>query len=507
MIKLKTILLILSLLYISNSYSQDLFFEGDENSKIKDEIVAEVDTIKITAEEFFYNYEFGPAFPKRKSNSKETHLKYLINEKLLALDGYDKNIIEQDYQKGVFNDIQSDLASEELFRQEIFPKVEINENEIEKVIKKKLIEYEIKWLYSENQMSIENYLKQLQNSIPFDSLFYSQLNDSVFADDRQMKSSLYNIYVKNPVFGQILDTLKAGSLSTPIKTDDGWYIIKIDNILENLISSETEQQKLRYESIEALTKSKMAVLSDQYVSGLFADENPIIKRDAFNILRSYLGKIVLAPENYSEWELDKKLDIALSNLGLKRNDKYPGISLVICKNNNFSLDDFIIWYRNRDEYIKFVKDNLVDFSKSLENFVWLMVRDKLLSKTAIENGYDKTNWVKKQSAWWKDKIAYSAYRNQLANSVTLNSEEISLVKAKGKSQSEILSDKLTEKILHKILELKQKYKVVINKDVLDKIQVSSENDKKAIDMYFVKRGNLIPRPLYPSIDNDWASWE
>lgn len=504
---MKTFILILFLLSLTNSYPQDLFNERNQNNVNKDDIVAEVDTIKITAEEFYYNYEFGPAFPKRKNNSKETHLKYLINEKLLALDRYDKKIIEQDYPKGVFNDIQSDLASEELFRQEILPKVEINENEIEKIIKKKLIEYKIRWVYSENQRSIEKYLKQLQNSISFDSLFYTQLNDSVFVDDRQMKSSLYNIYIKNPAFAQILDTLKTGSISSPIKTDDGWYIIKIDNVLENLISNETEQQKLRYESIEALNKSKMAVLSDQYVNRLFANEEPIIKRDAFNILRSYLGKIVLTLENYSEWELDKKLDIALSNLGLKRNDEYPGISLVVGKNNIFSLDDFIIWYRNRDEYIKFAKDNLINFSKSLENFVWLMVRDKLLTKAAIEKGYDKINWVKKQTKWWKDKIAYSTYRNQLANSVTLNSEEISIVKAKGKSQSEILSDKLSEKILHKILELKQKYKVKINQDVLDKIQVSSENDKKAIDMYFVKRGNLIPRLLYPSIDNDWASWE
>jgi len=504
---LKSLILILFFFNPTNSSAQDLFNKENHNNINKDNIVAEVDTIKITAEEFYYNYEFGPAFPKRKSNSKETHLKYLINEKLLALEGYDKKIIEQDYPKGVFDDIHSDLASEELFRQEILPKVKINENEIEKVINKKLIEYDIRWLYSENQMSIEYYLKELNSSIPFDSLFYAQINDSIFVDDRQMKSSLYNIYVKNPAFAQILDTLKARSISSPIKTDDGWYIIKIDNSWENLIPNETEQQKLRYESIEALNKSKMAILSDQYVNGLFADENPIIKRDAFNILRSYLGKIVLTPENYSEWELDKKLDIALSNLGLKRNDKYSGISLVVGNDNNFSLDDFIIWYRNRDQYIKFVKDNLVDFSKSLENFVWLMVRDKLLSKTAFEKGYDKTNWVKKQSAWWKDKIVYSAYRNQLANSVTLNSEETILIKANGKSQSEILSDKLSEKILHKILELKQKYKVIINKDVLDKIQVSSENDKKAIDMYFVKRGNLIPRLLYPSIDNDWASWE
>ncbi len=77
---------------------------------------------------------------------------------------------------------------------------------------------------------------------------------------------------------------------------------------------------------------------------------------------------------------------------------------------------------------------------------------------------------------------------ELANSITLNSEEIKLVDAKSKSQSELLSEKLSKTILHKILELKKKYKVTINKDVLDNIKVSSENDKNAIDMYIVKEG-------------------
>ena len=62
----------------------------------------------------------------------------------------------------------------------------------------------------------------------------------------------------------------------------------------------------------------MDILSDQYVKELFVDENPIIKRDVFNVLRSYLGKFILTPEKYSEWELDNKLDIALSNLGIKK---------------------------------------------------------------------------------------------------------------------------------------------------------------------------------------------
>ena len=136
-----------------------------------------------------------------------------------------------------------------------------------------------------------------------------------------------------------------------------------------------------------------------------------------------------------------------------------------------------------------------------------MVRDKLITNQAYQKGYDKSDWVVKQSEWWKEKISYSAYRNELANSITLNSEEIKLVDAKSKSQSELLSEKLSKKILYKILELKKKYKITINKDVLDDIKVSSENDKKAIDMYIVKRGNLVPRPAFPSIDNDWASWE
>ena len=134
-------------------------------------------------------------------------------------------------------------------------------------------------------------------------------------DDRQLTSSLYNIYIKNPVFAQIIDTLKPGVTSNPIHTDDGWYIIKIDNIWKRLITNETEYEKLKSESINAITKSKLDILSDQYVKSLFVDENPIIKRDVFNVLRSYLGKFVLTPEKYSEWELDNKLDLALTILG------------------------------------------------------------------------------------------------------------------------------------------------------------------------------------------------
>jgi len=131
--KLKILSLLLILFFTGDSIPQDLFNQANHNSVKKDDIVAQIDTITITAEEFYYNYEFGPAFPKRKSNSKETHLNYLINEKLLALEGYREGVMDQDYPKEMLSDIKSDLAAEEMFRKEILPEVEINEDEIEKV--------------------------------------------------------------------------------------------------------------------------------------------------------------------------------------------------------------------------------------------------------------------------------------------------------------------------------------------------------------------------------------
>lgn len=503
---MKIILLILPLFYF-NSYSQNLFFERDKNLEYKNEIVAQVGPLNITSEEFIYSYEFGPAFPKRKENSKQTHLNYMINEKLLALDGYEKGILGQGTAVEIYKDIEGDLAAEEMFQQKIVPEIKINDVEIEKIIEKKQSEYQIRWLYAEDLPKLENYLMNLRIGISFDSLFKDQLNDSVLIDDRQLTSSLYNIYIKNSQFAQIVDTLDPGKISDPIHTDDGWYLIMIDNVWKNVITSESEFNKLKSESINAITKSKLDILSDQYVKDLFSDENPIIKRDVFNALRSYLGKFILTPEKYSEWELENKLEIALTNLELKKGDKYTALTLVTSKNKDISLDEFIIWYRNREQYVKFLKNDLVTFSKSTENLVWLMTRDKLLITKAYQSGYNNSEWVIKQAGWWKDKISYSVYRNELANSVTLNSEEKRLVDENKKTQSEILSEELSKKILRKVLELKKKYKIIIYEDILAKLKVSSENDKKAIDMYIVKRGNLIPRAAYPSIDNEWASWE
>ena len=504
----KKILFVLFFIFYLGGLSypvQDSIPDDSSNlEKIKNEIVASVGPINITTDEFYYSYEFGPAFVKREKDSKERYLKYMINEKLLALDGYSRNVDKGDEVKSIHQDFENDLATEQMFREDILSKVEVNEKEIDTVITQKELELDIRWLYAKTEMELNDYLNSLASEIPFDSLYQLQFNDtSIYLDDRSMQLSRFQLGKRNPELAGLIDTLPIGQVSNPVATSDGWYLFKINNVTQNMVVTETEMERLRQESINAVKMKKMDKLSDEYVNNLLLQQDPIIKRQSFTVLRSYIGFYSLEKELYEKWQLADKMEEGLKNLNITKENAGQTV-LVEMNEGNVTLEGFLKWYRNRSEYVKFNKENLPTFSKSLENLIWRMLRDKLLSELALKRGFYKDELVVEQSKWWEDKIVYSAVKNEIVQSVLLKEKE---VKLDDKSNSDETDQKILRKILLKLNELKAKYKVSINEDVLEKVKVSEENNPRAIDLYTVKKGGLIPRTAYPSIDFDWINWE
>lgn len=496
--KFLTIVFLFNILNLSIS-AQSLYSSLNPDNVVPSQIIATIDSLEITAEEFFYSYEFGPSFTKRKANSKQLHLDFMINEKLLALKGINSEVSGRDEANSMYCDITSDIATEELYKDSILSKVEISDYEIEQMANEKKTEIEISWIFAAEKKEILKYYDLISNGISFDSLFKAQINDSVFADQRSLKTSLYNFRKKNPILASICDTLLVGQITKPINVNNEWYIAKKNNFIRSVISTESEWNKLRKESSIALTKMKMDSLSDLYVHKLMKKNDPVIKRNGFNIARSFIAKYRLDEEKNNEWELDQKLELALNNLGLTKDSKHEKIKLVELLGDQIYLNDFIQWFRNRNLYIKLNKSSLREFSRSLENLVWLMIRDRLLIEVARTNNYYKNSWVKTQAKWWKEKIEYSTYKNELVNFIKLMNEE----RNTGKDDPEI---QLREKIFQEITKLKNKYEIKIDYETLNNINVSTENDKNAINFYAAKNRGLIPRPPYPTIDNDWANW-
>jgi len=141
-----------------------------------------------------------------------------------------------------------------------------------------------------------------------------QINDSVFLDQRYLKTSRYLLESKNPLLVRILDSLEAGGVSIPVHVEDGWYILKLVNIWQNVVLTENEYLRLKQEASNAVFKKKMDLLSDKYVNELMFKNSPVIKRNPFNIVRSYLGKFYLSNDKYESWELEEKLNSALAGL-------------------------------------------------------------------------------------------------------------------------------------------------------------------------------------------------
>ena len=502
---------ILLLIYLGTSYplQDSLKSQIPTNDLILDEIVASIGSINITAEEFSNSYEFGHAFVKRKSDSKIRHLNYMINEKLLALNGYSRNIDGNDEIASIIKDFENDLATEEMFKEDILKNVVISEEEIDTVVTHKQLELDIRWLYAQNNKEKDDLLLELNIGISFDSLYQLQFEDPIYLDDRSMKINRYQLGKKNPELAEIIDILPVGQVSNPIEVDDGWYIFKIHNVWQNIITTEAEMIRLRQESLNSLKKKKMDKLSDDYVHKLLIDQYPIIKRQGFNILRTYLGTYNLTKEKYDEWNLSESLNKALKELQVSK-DNIGRVLLIKMKHRLIKLEEFLNWYKNRSQYIKLNKTNLQRFSSSVESLVWRMVRDKLLTGQAYERNFQQTKSVIKQSKWWTDKIVYSAVKKDIVESVELKQEEVrynSFAILDVKSNQEKINTEITRRLFLKLNELKREYKVKINKNVLAKINVSEEHSPRAIDFYVVKKGGLIPRTPYPTIDYEWINWE
>ncbi|MCK9279478.1 MAG: peptidylprolyl isomerase [Melioribacteraceae bacterium] len=474
--------------------SINLILEATTNP---DSVVASIGNLRISKDEFINGYEFGPSFFKKEIKSKNVFLDFLVNEKLLALDGYTKKLDTSIAYKNIYNAFLSDIASEEMFKNEILPKVMISSAEIDTVAKQKLINIEIDWIYSDNQSSMALISNQLKKGASFDSLWNKQLVDSITKDDRYLRTTRFQLGEKNPLLASVIDSLEAGHYGLPIKTNDGFYIVRLLNFDYRLTVSEGEEIKVREEAKNAIKLRKSEKLSSIYIDSLMRNINPIIKRKAFQILRSYLAQSYISKENYSGWKLDSILKDAFNyydSLGIK---SYSKIELIEIKNGSVSLSDFFNWFQVRSQYIKMKDDSFENFSRSLESLVWQMLRDELLSSEAKKKGYNTNIDVITQMKLWNDKIMYATVKNELLNSITLNKKEIN------NSETET---ELNKKILKKLVELKKKYQLKINKTILDSIEVSEENNPNAIDFYFVKRGGLIPRTPYPVLDIYWAGW-
>ncbi|MGE5679405.1 MAG: hypothetical protein ACM34K_00860 [Bacillota bacterium] len=495
------------------------------NNKLSSKVLATVGDMKITAQEFMTSYEYGPAFVKRQKDSPRRYLNFMIYEKLLAQEGYIKGVDRSEELNAILSDIEADLATEELYRRNVWNKINITKEQIKSAAEKDKISLSLKWIYRPELKEIEEDYSKIKNGFPFDSLFVKQFSDSIDYEDRYMETNRFELERKNNLLGRIVDSLRPGEISLPIKTPDGAYIVKLESFSKEMITTESEREKISNDVRRALFKDKADRLSDEYVNKIMTEENPVIKREALNMLKAYLGKKILPEEVFNKWDLLKNIRTSHGDFNPADIGPYLEIRLVELKNGGITIKDFIRWYTTRSPYIKLGTKSHQALYLSVQQAVWRMVRDKLLTDIAYKQKLNNLNEVKLQKKWWKDKLVYSQMKLELAGSIKLTEERIKeyyeknkrrftdekgevkpFDEAKGDASSELLAYEYTRKLVNSVLGRKERVKIKINEELLDQLPIDIKEDPKAIDVYAVKNGGIFMRQAFPVIDYEWQFW-
>jgi hypothetical protein len=488
--------------------------------------VARVGSVTITAREFLLSYEFGPAFVKRRKNSRRRYLDFMVNEKLLALDAAARGGRSSPDVRRSVGEIVGDLATEELYRDDVLSKVRLSEKEIRSAVHGARTHYAIRWVYAPTRLDVERYDRLLAGGVGFDSVFALQRGDSVTADLRSWETTRFKLKRFRPSIAAVVDTLRPRVPSAPIEGPDGWYIVFLDRVTIDVITTESEGIKQRDDARRALTQQKADSLSDLYINRLMLDHAPVIQPRTFDLLSAYLAQFWLSNEKRATMigGLSVGQETALAAIADIR--RFGSEPLVRTKDRTVTLDRFLSWYRAREYVLRLRASSVQAYRLSLQQMVWKMVRDGLLIEKATGRGLQKRESVRTQKRWWEEKVLYALAKKGITDSLALDETAVlkyyrdhqgsyrdssgaalSFETVRERVRKDCVSEEFNRRLLRRLAGLRRIYPVKIFDDILRALPVENEGDPRAIDAYVAKTGGTFPHPAFPSIDYDWQGWQ
>jgi hypothetical protein len=484
-----------------------------------EDVIAAVGRFAITKQDLLDSYEFGPAFVKRLPDPLRKHLDFMIAERLLALQAEELKYDTTAFVRERVSALDEDLTVDELYKDEVLSKVELSDREIETGIQKAKTNLRLRWIFYSQKQRVEQLSQQLKSGASFDSLYNLQLDS---ASDKRLETTLLRLESDVPEFAHGIRTLRPKQVSAPLQGPDGYYLVRIDQVWQNPLTTETEYEKLKHEAVEVLRTSKADELGREYVKSKMKSANPVIKAEGFNIVRAYLADKGLSRDTQVKWKIPATFMTEAGPMPIDASDKFLKRPLVTFAGQTLNVRDYVRWFDVRQFQLK--RSSLAAFNSSVKQTIWKMVQDKMLSQEAYGRGLNKRQEVRHEAKKWEAKLLYLAGRSHVMRSISIsdsmlrqhyqlekkryrdaNEKQLTFEKARDQVRLDVYFDAETKTLFRTLQQLRKKYEVVINEDMLTQLSAQVSREPSAIDVKFYKPGGTFPRVAFPSIDERWQS--
>jgi parvulin-like peptidyl-prolyl isomerase len=367
------------------------------NSPDSSQIVATIGTLQIPAKDFTERLENFLVSAGIKDNIiiRRSILNNMINEMLLY--NYDDNkkiFANTEYQKELkWSDRQVVLAY--LRDQEVYAKIPVTEDEIREAYLRVNEKIAARHLFAKTKEEANSLYQLLQTGADF-----NLLAKQVFTDTTLQNNGGYLGYFTwgdfDPAFEDAAYALKVGEISKPVKTAQGYSIIKLEDRVTNPLITENEFANKKQHMYGVIRLRKKASAEKEFNDRVF-NENKV-------------------------WFNEKLIEDIWDNMKSSMNhsseiNKYKYSNKVCVKYGKKSFTQIQLEKRI-DEIPLFHKEKITSF-ENLKAAVKGIILQDILYSMAVEKGYDNYQGVKDIIPKYRQ-TAFLEYKNrEVRNNVVL----------------------------------------------------------------------------------------
>lgn len=392
-----------------------LFLSAQQEEKV----VARVGDYKIYESEFQERFDFS-AHPKllnksEKIEAKRDFLKQLIAEKLLSLNAREKGYDTLQVFSNIISPLRDMYVRDALYSLEIKNKIAISPQEIIEGLERIKKICKVKFIHSVDEMEINDIYKSLKSGASFDSLLEQraeskdQPRDVTFGTmEKPFEDNLYNLI--------------PGRFTSPLKSEDGYYILKLVDTEPN---PDLKDQEMVLDDVKRIvkTRNEYKVYLDYY-HNFFDDFRITADRGVFENLIS-----IFTPrfhEKYSDNE-----SAVYNKYYLNGIEVTSAFDLMKADNKNkifidlgekkIKADYFLNKLSHNGFYVRDIDEKSI--RASLSSYIRKFIEDELLTIEGISKGLNNSPGVKKYIRMWEDSYLSKMLMVNMFDSIKVSEEE------------------------------------------------------------------------------------
>ncbi len=368
-----------------------------------DDVVATVGQHKIYKSEYAERYSNYLVATGVKDNAtvRKAILDNMINE--IILYSYDDNealFLNIEYQKEIsWAEKQAVLSY--LKDREVYAKINVTEKELREAFVRVNEKISASHLYAPTLEEAENLYKLLQIGVDWDNLA-----SQVFTDSTLRNNGGYLGYFTwgdmDPAFEEAAYSMKAGEISKPIKTENGYSIIRLENKISTPILTEY-QFMTKKNKLESLLKiKKKPEYEKKYIADIFNGSRYLLNQKSLDNISTYFG---------------------FSDISKTENSYQPNPDEVCVTYDGKKFSEYFII--DQITQIPNFHRSKLNSKETLKQVIKGVILQTLLYSQAVSKGYDKNEMVQDVADKLKTQIFLKYKMQQILSAIKVSDSLLS----------------------------------------------------------------------------------